>query len=281
MTVEAALVVPFFLFFFMNVLTAFDILRLQCNITAAMHQTGNRIAIHRFEAVYAEDVIAGVATAADAEATESDNAEHGNPIYNTFLDAASAAYAQHAVVEHLGPEYLDHSPIVNGSSGLNFMATEISGEREIVDLVCTYRVKPLFGLVTFAPFRMENRYFGHTWVGYEGGFRQKKKGKVEEETVFITETGVVYHRDRACTHLDLTITPTTLSAARMDRNHSGAIYHPCERCGGTPASGNTVYTTDYGTRYHNSLDCSGLKRTVIEIKLSEAAGRPACKKCGR
>lgn len=281
MTVEAALVVPFFLFFFMNVLTAFDILRLHSNITAAMHQTGNRIAIHRFEAVYAEDVIAGVATAADAEATQSDNAEHGNPVYNSILDVASAMYAQHAVVEYLGTEYLDHSPIVGGSGGLSFLGSEISGEREVVDLVCTYQVKPLFGLVTFAPFRMENRYFGHAWVGYEGGFRQKKKKEVEEETVFITETGTVYHKDRGCTHLDLTIVPTTLAAAVTDRNKSGAIYHACERCGGRPQSGDTVYTTDYGTRYHNSLSCSGLKRTVIEIKLSEAAGRPPCKKCGR
>ena len=280
MTVEAALVVPFFLFFFMNVLTAFDALRLQCNLMAAMHQVGNRIAIHKFEAVYAEDVIAGVATALDAEATESDNAEHGNPIFNTLLDIASAAYARHAVVEYLGTDYLDHSPIEGGSGGLSFLATEISGETEIVDLVCSYKVRPLFGLVTFAPFRMENRYFGHAWVGYEGGFRQKKKDKVEEETVFVTETGTVYHRDRGCTHLDLSIAKTTLNAAKADRNKGGAIYHPCEQCGGKPTSGDTVYTTDYGTRYHNSLSCSGLKRTVIEIPLSKAAGRPPCSKCG-
>ena len=280
MTVEAALVVPFFLFFFMNVLTAFDILRLQSNITAAMHQTGNRIAIHRFEAVYAEDVIAGVATAMDSSASESDNAEHGNPVYNTLLDAASVMYAQLAVVDYLGTDYLDHSPVVGGSGGLSFVASEISGEHEIVDLVCTYQVKPLFGLVSFSPFRMENRYFGHAWVGYEGGFRQKKKGKVEEETVYITETGRAYHRSRSCTYLDLSIFQTTLSAARLDRNKSGAIYHPCEHCGGKPTEGDTVYTTDYGNRYHNSLNCSGLKRTITEIPLSKVGGRHACSKCG-
>mgnify|MGYP006990155229 CR=1 FL=1 len=43
MTVEAAIAVPVFLFFIMNLLVSFDILRLHGNIMGAMHQTGNII----------------------------------------------------------------------------------------------------------------------------------------------------------------------------------------------------------------------------------------------
>ena len=146
MTVEAAFVVPFFLFFFMNVLTAFDILRLQSNLTAAMHQVGNRIAIHQFEAIYAEDVIAGVATAMDPEATQADNAEHGNPMYNILVDAVSIGYAKSAIVDYLGTEYLNNSPVEGGSGGLSFLASSISANSGLIDIVCTYRAKPLFGL---------------------------------------------------------------------------------------------------------------------------------------
>ena len=272
--------VPFFLFFFLNVLTAFDILRMQCDLTAAMHQVGNRIAIHRFEAVYAEDVIAGVATSLDPEATGEDQAQHGNPVLNTLLDAGSVMYAQSAIVDYLGVDYLDRSPVVNESGGLSFLASEISGESERIDLVCSYQVRPLFGWIRFFPFRMENRYFGHAWVGYEGGFVQKKKKDKKEEIVYITETGTVYHRSRECTHLDLSIHATTYTQALSDRNEGGAKYHACERCGGSPKEGSTVYVTDYGNRYHNSLSCSGLKRTVMEIPISEAGSRAPCSKCG-
>lgn len=64
------------------------------------------------------------------------------------------------------------------------------------------------------------------------------------------------------------------------RNESQGKYHACEKCmgGRIPAS---VYITDYGDRYHSTLACSGLKRTVYAIPLSEAVGKGACSKCGK
>lgn len=39
------------------------------------------------------------------------------------------------------------------------------------------------------------------WTGYEaGGF-----GEEDDQIVYVTDTGVVYHKNPHCTHLDLSI----------------------------------------------------------------------------
>jgi hypothetical protein len=63
------------------------------------------------------------------------------------------------------------------------------------------------------------------------------------------------------------------------RNRSGEIYHACEYCGGGEM-GSCVYITNEGNRYHNSLSCSGLKRTVTEITRADAKNMKPCSKCG-
>ena len=41
-----------------------------------------------------------------------------------------------------------------------------------------------------------------------------------------------------------------------------------------------VYITDYGDRWHSSLSCSGLKRSIYMIRKTKATDKRMCKKCG-
>ena len=101
--------------------------------------------------------------------------------------------------------------------------------------------------------------------------------------VYLTETGTVYHCSLDCSYLKLTISKVLYRDLANLRNSSGGKYKMCERCchGITPQDGEEVYITIYGDRYHKSHTCSGLKRTIREIMLSQVGNRAPCSKCGR
>lgn len=103
----------------------------------------------------------------------------------------------------------------------------------------------------------------------------------EENTdrkVYITDTGTVYHLSSSCSSLRLSISAIDSEELSTKRNLGGAKYYACEYCtsGRMPE---LLYITEDGTRYHYSLSCRALKRTITEISLSEAGARRACKRC--
>ena len=116
-----------------------------------------------------------------------------------------------------------------------------------------------------------------TWTGY---VKTYEEGIGDNELVYVTETGIVYHRNYQCTYLEPSVRSVAKTQLGELRNSSGGIYHLCERCGWMPGNDGNCYVTDYGDRYHTSLSCSGLKRKVYTVPLSEVKGKGACSKCG-
>ena len=100
----------------------------------------------------------------------------------------------------------------------------------------------------------------------------------KNDTVYVTPTGTVYHTSPDCNYLDLSIHAENASDISSARNKNGSKYSACPLCAKSGSSG-IVYITDYGTDWHTSLECSGLKRTVIEKDRSEVEGMRICTKC--
>lgn len=255
MTVEAAFVLPFFLFAFLNVISILEIYRLQSNMGAAMHMTAKEMAVCAYEYQALSDGDAGKAESLGL----------------TYV------YAANRVKGILGKKYLDNAPLKGGASGVVWLHSSVLEKDDCIDLVAEYTVKPPVEMVGFGAFKMYNRVFTRAWTGYDNA-ATALKGDADEEIVFITPDGTVYHRSRACTYLKLSIVPVDMAFLEHERNEGGAKYYPCEECGGTQKS--TVYITDYGTRYHSSLQCSKLKRTILAVPISQVGGRGACGKCG-
>ncbi|MDD6406342.1 MAG: pilus assembly protein, partial [Clostridiales bacterium] len=55
---------------------------------------------------------------------------------------------------------------------------------------------------------------------------------------------------------------------------------PCRLCRKYMSTG-ILYVTSQGDRYHCSLNCSGLKRTVYRVMKEEHPELRPCSKCGK
>ena len=108
------------------------------------------------------------------------------------------------------------------------------------------------------------------WIGFT-------KLDTIETFVYITPEGEVYHLYSDCTHLDLSIRRVSMAAARLEKNNDGRKYRECELC--DEKFGTLVYITSEGDCYHSERSCSGLKRTIRQVPLSEVSDRGLCLRC--
>ena len=146
---------------------------------------------------------------------------------------------------------------------------------EMVQLVFPERIQPPVPVIGYPGTTIVSCCYMRAWTGYDVERRAGEDG--EESYVYITDNGTAYHRSRACTHLTLSIMLVGKEEAVGMRNASGGKYSPCEKCGGEGSG--IVYVTKEGDRYHSTKECSGLKRSVRCIPLSEAGGRTPCSRC--
>ena len=140
----------------------------------------------------------------------------------------------------------------------------------MVDVVLSYNVKIPF---TSYHWTVTQRAKTKDWTGID---------LVEPgEIVYITKHGNVYHRSKECKHLIINIYEVTLAQASMRRNESGHKYKRCSYCVKQKMSDlSNVFITPDGDRYHNSLDCLGLTRNVIEVDIKDVGDKSPCSSCG-
>lgn len=181
-----------------------------------------------------------------------------------------------ATAEVMFQKELKQYPVVNkfvkgGSFGVSLLKSKFDGD--FVELRAEYKVKipvPLFKLKDLA---FIQRSHHRKWTGKTIG------GEDFDPYVYVAKNGSVYHTSSSCHYIDLSIKAVEHSKVSALRNLSGSKYSACGCMLTKYNSSGIVYITNYGTNYHGSLACSGLKRTVSMMKKSETKGLPPCSKC--
>lgn len=258
MTLEAAMVLPLFLFAILNLLAAVNDIALHVRMQTAMHQTGLTLARY----AYAYERIS-----------------QGFPLPESALAdvAFSQTYVKEKVENAVGEAYFASMGVHGGAEGVSFLQSEIT-TGDTVTLIASYRMDALFLPEQFSSFRMINRVCLRKWTGYDNA-AGAEQGDAAQRMVYIAEHGTVYHDSRNCYHLNVTIRQTSGERLAGERNSSGGRYTACELCGGRRQSG-VFYVSEDGTRYHTTAACSGLRRTVRAVPVSEIGSRTPCHNCG-
>lgn len=140
------------------------------------------------------------------------------------------------------------------------------------DFVCAAPLMPEVAL----PVQQAFRVYPFIGTGQSGN---EEKPAEEGKTVYVTETGKVYHVSRSCTYLRMNVSCCGEEEIDGKRSLDGCKYYECSDCKDAKKTGQ-VYFTDYGERYHYSVSCSNIYRNVLEINIDDVGSRKACSKCG-
>jgi hypothetical protein len=168
---------------------------------------------------------------------------------------------------------------VADTAGLAGSIDVITGNDDIIDLVKRYHIDVPFDLLNaYDPYTVD-RVRVRAFTGYDNLHHLHDDLSAPEEMVYVTDHGSVYHRSLGCSHLNLNIRSVDFEKVSKERANDGSKYYPCEYCMKHGSHPGTVYVTDDGNRYHSALSCSGLKRSIHEVPLSQVS-LPPCKECG-
>lgn len=238
-TVEAAMAIPIFLFAILCIVYILEIQSIRFSVSAAAQHAGKLAA----EQIPIVSVLNPIKLKAD-------------------------------IVNMVGAERLDRSIIDGGSAGIHCFTSYYDTGDEVVHIYVNYRVKLPFPQHMHVGQKIRQEIEIKAWTGYPHNGLDDE----DDSIVYIADTGSVYHTNYQCSALHVQIQFVPQSALSGYRNESGGRYYACEHCvHGSTMSG--VYIADYGTKYHNSLNCSSLKRSIRSVKKSQAGGRRACSKC--
>lgn len=173
-----------------------------------------------------------------------------------------------AILQQQGKKAAAYAYIAEGAVGRN---------EDLIRLQKNEVVESPFGILKLPACRLHIQCVVKPWTGYDvtgGNYRDK-----EDTLVYMTEYGTVYHKNRACTHLALSIQAVAFATVENLSNESGEGYVSCESCGKNGLF-TVVFITNYGNKYHTTTKCRGLKRSIKTVLLSQLKGVSPCQKCG-
>lgn len=239
MTVEAALVLPLFLFAGVILMMPFQILDTERQMQAIVNSVGEDISQTAYLVKEGKGSLAAYA----------------------YAEGAVRMKAKELPVE-----------------GLSLAGSKLLDDGETVNLVVMYQIRLPFSVFSLASIKRTNACYLRAWIGQEGGLGGNPEGDDEEDPiVYVGRDSTRYHLSASCHYLDNHLTAVSADQVESYRNESGSRYTPCARCGSQ--AGGTVYIMPSGEHYHSSRSCSAIQAYVSAVRKSTVEYLGPCSYC--
>lgn len=277
LTVEASLITWPFVLFILSFIYLIQIFTIQEHIQSAITSMGLDLAqmSYIYEDFNSSEEVGGADSLVGDVGAEIGLRELiDSSINSVMLKLYSSKY--------IDKERINYSSIHDGFEGLCFYESSVLNEDEFIDIIVKYKISLPIKLFPLDDMEIIQRVKLRGWTGTQiSPIYSLIEDSGEDTIVYVTKTGRVYHRNRSCSHIKLSVRGV-LGIPSQLRNDNGGKYYPCEKCC-TEDKGitSTYYITSDGTRYHSIIDCSKIKRTVNEVHLSSVIdSKSPCKRCG-
>ncbi|GLC80830.1 TadE/TadG family type IV pilus assembly protein [Lacrimispora brassicae] len=261
LTVEAAMVLPLFLFFMVILMVPMGVMKEGRRIQTALEAAGEEVSQYAY-------VLHQLKLGERLETSGMDG------FSEEFLDGLTEEgillYVRKRVEGRVGFERLESA---------SFVRSSVLRDGETIDLVMDYRVKIPFSVFGLSSMPMTARSCRRAWIGREGG--SGKRDGQEDELVYIGKASTRYHRQRTCHYLYNDIKQISFKEVEDARNLSGGKYKPCSRCGRFAEENGSVFLMPSGERYHSDRNCSSIMAYVEAVPLSQVRHMGGCSYCSQ
>lgn len=286
-TIEATLILPVFLAIMGMFLFLFQVFFIQTRMESAIDLAGRKCAIYWYGVEALKDYVEQVKGDSEGRKEQEQNkdtllAQMGTEL---FRDGITTLYVKNEVLKQYGQKNASYMWIKNEKKGISFLGSGISEGGTVLKIIVTYEIE-----IPFLPnlsFRCMQSCWKRLWTGeqYKGvddeGQSDQDSEENENQYVYVTKNGNVYHTTVNCTYLKRTISTVTVKMISSVKNELGQSYTKCELCCNEKEVGSVYYVTTTGNKYHVTLECSSLVRYIEKRLFSEVNGLKGCSRCAQ
>lgn len=252
MTVEAAIVLPLFVFFAAALLVPMRMLDTQRKLQTTVEMACEDLSFYMY---------------LSENGVESGNLEEKTEI---VTDAAAGVW--------LSGKLADYGKMVD------VKRTQVPDENGDIVLEAVYREKIPFFSESIEEMSLEVSAKKRGWIGISGKLTVEQEGadggESDVEMVYVGKSMGRYHKDRSCHYISNDYQTVSLEEAKSMRDAYGHRFTECASCGMEINADGTVYITAGGRKYHGTMDCGAMVSYVQKVPLSEVLHLGACSYCG-
>lgn len=253
LTIEAALVLPFFIITFLSLVYFIHILGFQSSLQIRLEETARKL-----------NTFAYISEDSGTTLSESDIFSF-EIIRNIFFSEDIKSLCNSVLIK-------------NGKNGISFYHTKIDNTDKTADIMITYDISIPFipGNIIQIPFVQRCKFKLFT------GNPETASIRSNSTIVYMTAHGAVYHTNKYCSYLIKYTDVLSKNELSGYEKTVGRNFELCRACAKIVLkdSNPIIYISKTGTVYHYSRDCYYLTSHIFEYNLKDIKDHfPLCSRC--